>query len=416
MSDATVRPPLPRRRIRARTSPEDARVMGFALDAPIQPGRTMRLDAPGDDSPLSRALFDVAGVARIEVSGATIWIRKADGAEWSTLKPAVAGAIRGCLDTAETPLGTAGTPCPDAALMMAVEDLLTKQVNPGIASHGGHIAVERAEGGVVSLRMSGGCQGCAASSATLRQGVERILRAALPSIREIVDVTDHAAGTAPFHAQADGPSPLLHRPVPPGVIGRKDGQITVDPAYLAPRLGLEVEALRAGLRSGDVVGVTETGEGDDTGKSRIVLRNGARSWAAEVLADGTAREIPPPRSAEASARRERDLADRIRTALRHRPADDACIPYGALARSLGLWAPGSVARVTRALEATMREDAAAKRPFIAARAVSRGPAEMPGRGFFDLARALSRGPEDGESDRNFHTRELARLGRTRAEP
>ena len=71
-----------------------------------------------------------------------------------------------------------------------------------------------------------------------------------------------------------------------------------------------------------------------------------------------------------------------------------------------MYAPGSVRKITAALEATMREDAAANRPFIAARVVSRGPAQSPGKGFFDLARALGRGPQPEESDLDFHRRQL----------
>jgi NFU1 iron-sulfur cluster scaffold homolog, mitochondrial len=67
--------------------------------------------------------------------------------------------------------------------------------------------------------------------------------------------------------------------------------------------------------------------------------------------------------------------------------------------------PGSVRKVTAALEATMREDAVAGRPFIAARAISRGRSGLPGKGFFDLARALSRGPNEGESEPEFYARE-----------
>jgi hypothetical protein len=57
----------------------------------------------------------------------------------------------------------------------------------------------------------------------------------------------------------------------------------------------------------------------------------------------------------------------------------------------------------------MREDAAAGRPFIAARAVNRGSAGLPGKGFFDLARALALGPRDGESDADFHAGQLEQL-------
>ena len=146
----------------------------------------------------------------------------------------------------------------------------------------------------VYLRMSGGCQGCAASAATLREGVERMLRAALPQIGRIVDVTDHEAGDNPFYARDGGASPVLNRPVPPGVIGWEDGQVMIDPEYLAPRLGLTPETLRAAMRSGDVVGVTET-DPEAHGKTRVVMRSAERAWAAELDAEGAAREVPPPR-------------------------------------------------------------------------------------------------------------------------
>lgn len=404
MSDSATQ-----RRIRAQSSPSDGDVMGFVLDTPVQAGRSARFDIPDDGPPLSRALFAISGMRSVEVSDATIWVRKKDSAGWAILKPAIAAAIRQVLVETQTPLGAEGTN-PDADLLHAVNDLLERQVNPSVAAHGGHIAADRVEDGIVYLRMSGGCQGCAASSATLRQGVERTLRAALPQISEIVDVTDHAAGSTPFYGREDGPSPLLIRPVPPEVIGWEDGRITVDPAYLAPRLGLSAEALQKGLRSGDVVGVTEIGEGKDVGKSRIILRSATRAWAAEILADGSAREIPPPRATGAAASYEQDLVAKVRAHLAAIHDETALPTYGKLARDLGHWAPGSIGRITRAVETTMREDAAAGRPFIAARAVSRGCDGLPGQGFFDLARALSCGPEDGESDQDFHAREIARLG------
>lgn len=405
-----------RLRIRAQSSVSDPQIMGFVLDAPVQAGQSARFDAPDDAAPLSRALFSLPGICHVEVSGATIWVRKDDAADWAALKPAIATAIRQVLDTTDAPLGaqiSAQDADPDAALLRAVETLLDRQVNPSVAAHGGHIAAERVEDGTVYLRMSGGCQGCAASAATLREGVERMLRAALPSIREIVDVTDHAAGSTPFYAREDGPSPMLNRPVPPGVISWQGEQITVDPEYLAPRLGLTPEALRQGLRMGDVVGVTEIGAGVDAGKSRIILRSATRAWAAEVFTDGTAREIPPPRAANAAASREQDLVARVRAHLERLPLHQPHITYGALARAVGHWAPGSVGRITRALETTMREDAAADRPFIAARAVSRGREALPGRGFFDLARTLSRGPQDGQSDEAFHASQIALLEQTK---
>ena len=409
MSDAPV--DQPQRRIRAQGSAGDANVMGFVLDAPVQQGgRAARFDGPSE-APLARALFALGGVTRVEVAEATIWVQKDDAADWAPLKPAIAMAIRTVLDTTDTPLGgeNGAAADPDATLLTAVADLLESQVNPAVAAHGGHIAVERVMDGTVYLRMSGGCQGCAASAATLREGVERMLRAALPQIGNIVDLTDHEAGSAPFYAHDGGQSPVLHRPVPPGVIDQDDGHISIDPDYLAPRLGLTPETLRDGMRSGDVVGVTETGEGDDAGKTRIVMRSATRAWAAEIDASGAAREIPPPRMIAASKDKAHNLAARVRAYLEALPAEDTPITYGALARALGLWMPGSVRRITRALEVTMREDADADRPFIAARAVSRAGEGLPGKGFFDLVTALARGPVEGQSDQEFHKNEIRRL-------
>ena len=401
-----------RRRIRAQASTGDANVMTFVLDAPVQPGQAGRFDATSD-VPLARAVFAVHGVRRMEVGGPTIWIQKDAGADWPTLKPAIAAAIRRALAETEAPIepDTApgdSDPDPDADLLRSVRTLLGQKVNPAVAAHGGHIGADRVEGGTVYLRMSGGCQGCAASAATLRQGVEQMLRAALPQIAEIVDVTDHASGNDPYYAQGGGASPILNRPIPAEVIGWEDGQITVDPDYLAPRLGLTPDALREGMRSGAVVGVTETGKDADAGKTRVILRSASRAWAAEIDANGAAREIPPPRVVKAAAGKERDFPTRVRSHLETLSPDQRPITYGALARALGLWMPGSVGKVTAALETTMREDAAAGRPFIAARAVSRGRSGLPGKGFFDLARALERGPQAGESEQAFHAREMKR--------
>lgn len=404
-----------RRRIRAQPLAQEPELMGFVLDDPLHKNATISL-SPGDDTPLGQALFALAGVDTVTVTHATIWVRRTDTADWAKLKPAIARAIRDVLDTTTTPLGhhAETEETADTAFLHKVEALLDQQVNPSVAAHGGHIAVERVSGTRVFLRMSGGCQGCAASSATLREGVERMLRAALPQITEIVDLTDHASGTNPFYVKAGSPSAVLNRPIPPDVIGWQDGQVIVDPTYLAPKLGLTPDTLRAGLRNGDVVGVTEEGQSEETGKTRIIMRSPTRSWAAEIDASGAAREIPPPRTMPAVSEKERELAAQVRAYLQDAPPDQLPITYGALARALGFWAPGSIRKITRALEVTMREDAQADRPFIAACAVSRGREGLPGEGFFTLARALSRGPQAGESDAAFHMREIAQIARKAA--
>tara|TARA_R110002096_G_scaffold383566_5_gene577447 strand:- start:2395 stop:3573 length:1179 start_codon:yes stop_codon:yes gene_type:complete len=384
--------------------------MRFILDVPIRPGKATSFDGPVDAAPLAAALFAIDGVRKVTVAGETILVTCSPSQDWQALKTPVAKAIRQVLDATDRPLGEAMDQSPpvenDAALLATVNDVLDRQANPSIARHGGRVSAESVEDGVVYLRMSGGCHGCASSALTLRNGVEKILRTALPEIRDIVDVTDHATGKNPFYQGKPGEAPTFTRLIPADCIAWEDGQMAIDPDYLAPRLGLTPAQLQTGLASGAVTVTTEAAPGADADRTRVIVRGPQRAWAAEVLPDGTAREVPPPRPPSASERAINDLPRRVRACLDALPPATLPITYGRLARGLGMYAPGSVRKITAALEATMREDAAANRPFIAARVVSRGPAQSPGKGFFDLARALGRGPQPEESDLDFHRRQL----------
>ncbi len=82
-----------------------------------------------------------------------------------------------------------------------VQLILDEQVNPAIAAHGGQINLVDVKGTEVFMEMTGGCQGCAMSRMTLRQGVERMIRQHLPEVTEIHDVTDHASGENPYFSQ-----------------------------------------------------------------------------------------------------------------------------------------------------------------------------------------------------------------------
>jgi Fe/S biogenesis protein NfuA len=77
--------------------------------------------------------------------------------------------------------------------------ILDETINPAVASHGGKIELVDVVNDTVYIQMSGGCQGCAASSVTLKQGVERTLMEELPDIIEVVDVTDHQSGRNPYY-------------------------------------------------------------------------------------------------------------------------------------------------------------------------------------------------------------------------
>ncbi|HET6950176.1 MAG TPA: NifU family protein [Acidimicrobiales bacterium] len=81
-----------------------------------------------------------------------------------------------------------------------VRQLLDGQINPSLAMHGGFAALERVEDDVVYVTMGGGCQGCAVSAMTLREGIARSIREAIPEVREVIDTTDHALGENPYYA------------------------------------------------------------------------------------------------------------------------------------------------------------------------------------------------------------------------
>ena len=412
MSDLTVPP-----RIRAETSPADPHSMRFVLDRDVQDGAlaTFSNAAAAQGAPLAEALFAIAGVKMVDVSGAVVAVVKAADGDWDTLKRPIADALRSSVARYAAPLGllvkTVGQTRTDAEIRLAVQEVLDRQANPAIARHGGNVSVIDVRDGVVSMLMSGGCQGCASSAATLRGGVEKMIRAAVLEVRDIIDMTDHAAGKTPYYDarlsdERQPESPLLYRPVPADAITREDDQFLISPDYLAPHLGMYVETLRAGLRSGEVVSRSEAGTGADAGKTRLIIRSSRRIWAAEIAADGTAHEIPAPRAAIKAATVGSVLRDRIRAHLANLSAADVPMTYGKLARAMGLNLPGSIAKVTQALEATMVEDAQNGVPFLASLVVSKVGQENAAKGFFQQARVLGRGPGFGEDDRAYYKREF----------
>ena len=83
-----------------------------------------------------------------------------------------------------------------------VQTVLETQINPAIASHGGMAELVAVEDDTVFLRLGGGCQGCGMATVTLSQGIEATLLQAVPEIKRIVDVTDHASGQNPYYEAA----------------------------------------------------------------------------------------------------------------------------------------------------------------------------------------------------------------------
>ena len=83
-----------------------------------------------------------------------------------------------------------------------VAQVIERQINPAIAMHGGRAQLVGVEEDTAYVRLGGGCQGCGMATVTLDQGIESAILQAVPEVRRVVDVTDHAAGTNPYYQRA----------------------------------------------------------------------------------------------------------------------------------------------------------------------------------------------------------------------
>jgi len=98
------------------------------------------------------------------------------------------------------------TPKPglETAIGKAVREVLDRRINPAVAAHGGHIALVDVQDDTVYIRLEGGCQGCGMADVTLKQGVVTEIQAVAPTIKSVLDVTDHAGGTNPYYQPGKG--------------------------------------------------------------------------------------------------------------------------------------------------------------------------------------------------------------------
>ena len=97
------------------------------------------------------------------------------------------------------PLGDVGQLELTGDLADQVQQLLDQRINPALAAHGGFAALVGVEDDKVFVTMGGGCQGCALSAATLREGITAAILEAIPDVTEVVDTTDHGAGVNPYY-------------------------------------------------------------------------------------------------------------------------------------------------------------------------------------------------------------------------
>lgn len=163
--------------------------------AAVHPG-TPRADARLEFCESSDLLGDEWS---LDCDGFTLYV---DGASMRFLEDAEVdfqpSATGGQL-TIRAPKIKGAEPGADASIAERVQYLIDSEINPMLASHRGHVALESvSDDGMVALRFGGGCQGCGMADVTLKQGIEKTLRERIPEIRGIGDATDHSKGDAPY--------------------------------------------------------------------------------------------------------------------------------------------------------------------------------------------------------------------------
>jgi Fe-S cluster biogenesis protein NfuA len=143
-------------------------------------------------SPLAERLFAVGGVTGVFLGGDFVTVTKDEDSDWYQLKPAILGIImehftagRPVLLDTEGAEGAAEAGEADSDIVVQIKELLETRVRPAVAQDGGDIIFHDFDDGIVYLHMQGSCAGCPSSTATLKAGIENMLRHYIPEVLEV---------------------------------------------------------------------------------------------------------------------------------------------------------------------------------------------------------------------------------------
>ena len=194
-------------RITAEPLADDPRKCKFTADRLVFPGGFARFTdkEKAKSSPLAQRILEIPGLAAVDIDERTVTVTKDSLETWRTVGPAIGAAIRTHLQSGQpalTPEAAANLP-PEDKLRAKVQRIFDEQINPAVASHGGTVSLLDVQGNRIFIKMGGGCQGCGMAPVTLREGIEKTLRDLAPEVGELVDVSDHAAGTNPYYASTE---------------------------------------------------------------------------------------------------------------------------------------------------------------------------------------------------------------------
>ena len=149
-------------------------------------------ESEASNSPFAQRMFAVEGIKSVFFGNDFITITRAEDLDWQVLKPIVLGAITDHYDSGEetiidTPILKKSEELKenDSDIVKQIKELLDTRVRPAVAMDGGDIVYKKFEKGIVYLHMQGACSGCPSSTATLKAGIENMLKHYIPEVKEI---------------------------------------------------------------------------------------------------------------------------------------------------------------------------------------------------------------------------------------
>ncbi|HEV8117147.1 MAG TPA: NifU family protein, partial [Thermoanaerobaculia bacterium] len=174
----------------------------FLVDRPLLKDESAFFANPDDArlSPLASEILSLGGVESVLVADNTVTVNSAHPVDWPAL--GIGNVIRKHIRSGESIVARDyfdQLPS-EKDLKWAIVDLLEREINPAVASHGGYVELIDVRRNNVYIRLGGGCQGCGAADVTLKQGIEKAIRDLVPRVGEILDTTDHAAGRNPYYS------------------------------------------------------------------------------------------------------------------------------------------------------------------------------------------------------------------------
>jgi Fe-S cluster biogenesis protein NfuA len=177
--------------IQTESTPNPA-TLKFLPGNPVMETGTANFAAPDEAnrSPLAHSLFAAEGVIGVFLGADFITVTKSGDKEWDVMKPLILGAIMEHfqsgrpvieVDAADTTVADGD----DDEVVVQIRELIDTRVRPAVAQDGGDIVYKGFEDGIVYLHMQGACAGCPSSTATLKHGIENMLRYYVPEVQEV---------------------------------------------------------------------------------------------------------------------------------------------------------------------------------------------------------------------------------------